>query len=667
MNHPFVQRSPQTTPVHLPAPRSKSVHPANDSPVSSWPSGILQTKLEIGAPNDPLEHEADAMADRVMRMPLSGATFTGVSAGGAHLQRKCAACEQEAKIQPKSQSARAGAGHASLQLSSQIQSTRGQGHTMDQQTRNHMEQGFGRDFSGVRVHTGEYAHQMNQQLGARAFTVGNDVYFRQGEYQPGADSGRRLMAHELAHTVQQAGGIRRQVPPATPTPMTRAQFEQTMRTTYGVTTIRNGTEADQRQSMGIASNPAAVLPGWQAWDPGASNTVYQDIVDSFAAVNGTFSGVPIVSEITFYHTYYGLQNGAYVARSGVGAQFGSTDLSVYESTTTANKGLPIGRSVASGRYADMPVASLGYGGDPNAAPVGLPSRRQSAMRIIIHELGHGIAVAALQPGYGGVGTTAVDPNMITDYRRAVGWANFSDLYDIGVAAVSTAIQAGTTPPAAQHITASNWNDPVWVEQPISDYMVSGGPGEDFAEAVMVFVENPGLLLARSPHRHAFLDTRRATWQPRLRQPTPAAPATPATPGIAPTLMPLRPLYLLPPSMLRSPAPNPLMPNVPLLGPDPGQIDWAPLRREVESRGVPFDDAMGASVQLAWSQSYNFYNRVLGMGPAASAAWTNRSMPRLIGSSLTRDFPTIVESSDRSMGTSSIVLPVSDIVRFLMAP
>jgi Domain of unknown function (DUF4157) len=172
-------------------------------PLGSMGGGMIQTKLEIGAPDDPLEHEADAMADRVMRMPLSGATHEGASGNGAYIQRKCAACEQEEKIQPKAQSASAGPGHASAQLTGQIQATRGSGHRLDGQTRGYMETGFNRDFSGVKIHTGDYAHEMNQQLGARAFTVGNDVYFRRGEYQPGAESGRRLLAHELAHTVQQ--------------------------------------------------------------------------------------------------------------------------------------------------------------------------------------------------------------------------------------------------------------------------------------------------------------------------------------------------------------------------------------------------------------------------------------------------------------------------------
>ena len=78
------------------------------------------------------------------------------------------------------------------------------------------------------------------------------------------------------------------------------------------------------------------------------------------------------------------------------------------------------------------------------------------------------------------------------------------------------------------ITAADWNDPKWVEQPVSEYSITGGASEDFAEAIMVFVENPALLLARSPARHAFILARMATWQPQLSQPRP-----PAVPGPAP--------------------------------------------------------------------------------------------------------------------------------------
>ncbi|WP_292990574.1 DUF4157 domain-containing protein [Nitrosomonas sp.] len=92
-----------------------------------------------------------------------------------------------------------------------IQSKRGGGRAMDGVVRQHMESGFGRDFSNVRIHTDSDADSLNKNLNARAFTTGSDVFFRGGEYRPGSSSGRELLAHELTHVVQQGGSqLRRQ-------------------------------------------------------------------------------------------------------------------------------------------------------------------------------------------------------------------------------------------------------------------------------------------------------------------------------------------------------------------------------------------------------------------------------------------------------------------------
>ena len=72
--------------------------------------------------------------------------------------------------------------------------------------RSSMEQAFGADFSGVRVHTDSRSDGLNQSIQARAFTTGQDIIFRQGEYQPGNRGGQELLAHELTHVVQQNGG-----------------------------------------------------------------------------------------------------------------------------------------------------------------------------------------------------------------------------------------------------------------------------------------------------------------------------------------------------------------------------------------------------------------------------------------------------------------------------
>jgi hypothetical protein len=68
-----------------------------------------------------------------------------------------------------------------------------------------MQQRFRADFSDVRIHTDANAIQMNHELKARAFTVGNDIYFNRGQYQPSSERGLQLLAHELVHVRQQRG------------------------------------------------------------------------------------------------------------------------------------------------------------------------------------------------------------------------------------------------------------------------------------------------------------------------------------------------------------------------------------------------------------------------------------------------------------------------------
>jgi hypothetical protein len=86
-----------------------------------------------------------------------------------------------------------------------IQSARGGGQVIDSTVRAQMEPAFGADFGGVRVHTDGQADGLNRDLNARAFTTGQDIFFRRGEYNPGSSGGRELLTHELTHVVQQNG------------------------------------------------------------------------------------------------------------------------------------------------------------------------------------------------------------------------------------------------------------------------------------------------------------------------------------------------------------------------------------------------------------------------------------------------------------------------------
>ncbi|WP_218080216.1 eCIS core domain-containing protein [Anthocerotibacter panamensis] len=94
-----------------------------------------------------------------------------------------------------------------------IQQARGGGQGIADTVRGPLEQAFGADFSGVRVHTDSQSDSLNQSLQARAFTTGQDIFFRQGEYNPGNTGGQELLAHELTHVIQQTGRVQRQIYP----------------------------------------------------------------------------------------------------------------------------------------------------------------------------------------------------------------------------------------------------------------------------------------------------------------------------------------------------------------------------------------------------------------------------------------------------------------------
>ena len=95
---------------------------------------------------------------------------------------------------------------ATADLESSVQTERGRGQPIKDSVRGQLEQGFGADFSGVRVHTDSKSDELNQSIQARAFTTGQDIFFRQGAYDTSSKQGQQLLAHELTHVVQQSGG-----------------------------------------------------------------------------------------------------------------------------------------------------------------------------------------------------------------------------------------------------------------------------------------------------------------------------------------------------------------------------------------------------------------------------------------------------------------------------
>lgn len=176
----------------------------------------IQCKLVVGAADDPMEDEADRMADTVMRMPdpaLKGGTDTIQRQPiSSFLQRKCALCEQEEKqVQRKETEGGTGETKASASLERYISKLDHSGSAIPEQTRSFFESRMGYDFSGVRVHTDGGARESATSINALAYTVGNNIVFNASQYQPGTESGKRLIAHELTHVVQQNNKIGRKI------------------------------------------------------------------------------------------------------------------------------------------------------------------------------------------------------------------------------------------------------------------------------------------------------------------------------------------------------------------------------------------------------------------------------------------------------------------------
>ena len=152
----------------------------------------VQAKLEIGEVGDKYEQEADRVASQV------------VSQINNPVQKKLQRLSESKVIQRKEAIA---GGTASADLESSIQSARGSGQSLDANLQQSMGQAMGADFSGVKVHTDSQSDQLNKSIQAKAFTTGQDVFFRQGAYEPSSRGGQELIAHELTHVVQQNGGV----------------------------------------------------------------------------------------------------------------------------------------------------------------------------------------------------------------------------------------------------------------------------------------------------------------------------------------------------------------------------------------------------------------------------------------------------------------------------
>jgi hypothetical protein len=164
---------------------------------------FFQAKLQVGPTNDVYEKEADAVADKVMRMPENENEETARPSPTpvtSVVQSKCANCEDE-PVQ-RSESSEASTQREAPSIVSEAIS-RG-GNSLDHGTQSFMENKLGYDFSNVRIHDNVVAAKSADAINALAYTSGNNIVFNQGQYSPDTNSGKKLLAHELTHVVQQS-------------------------------------------------------------------------------------------------------------------------------------------------------------------------------------------------------------------------------------------------------------------------------------------------------------------------------------------------------------------------------------------------------------------------------------------------------------------------------
>lgn len=379
----------------------QSLHQKDVLPAEASSGLFVQTKLSVGAPDDPFEREADWVADQVMRIPERNflehnSTTTNISA-------------QSQSLSPN--------------ISPIIQ---------------------------------------RQQAATQQVTLPSIT--SQIRYRP--------------------SGV-----------ITRTEFDRYVTTYYGVTNVHTGTQSEQEQRLTRHGVPAATIANWQSWDPGSASEDYTSIINGMEDMLTAIGAMPQVNTILFFQRQYEPDptTGAGIPNPTTGASFGAGELTIY-SAFSGSTHPAIGVNTSTG------------------APTNPPNRSADISYNIIHELGHGVGEAGSNNSR----------QMFDQFNATVGWIGSpSVLYDMGQPSVLAAITNSTSLPSQHIITPGRWNDPSVREQPMSQYAVQGGPGEDFAESVAAYISNPSALQQRSPLRYQFINSNIASWTPRMRGTIPA--------------------------------------------------------------------------------------------------------------------------------------------------
>jgi hypothetical protein len=218
-NYYYSQRQTDTsqryqTPISSIQDISRSIWPVSSTDNNNNNNSLFQPKLKISQPGDIYEQETDRVAEQVMRMSNSDSVASMITTTDEGVDLKCSACEmkeeeQYEKLKISRKPSAASRFEATDQITNEINTIRSSssGSPLDASTKGFMESRFGYDFSNVKIHADETAARSANSVDALAYTVGNDIVFGKQYYQPNTLQGRRLLAHELTHVIQQSNMV----------------------------------------------------------------------------------------------------------------------------------------------------------------------------------------------------------------------------------------------------------------------------------------------------------------------------------------------------------------------------------------------------------------------------------------------------------------------------
>jgi len=602
---------------------------------------FFQPKLTVGPANDPAERQADQLADRVMRQEEEEQEETlQAKISPLSVQRFCPECEEEEEetLQLKDHGREPTSREAPPIVNRALGSS---GMPLDPGTRANMENRMGYDFSNVKIHTGSLASRSAQSIQALAYTSGNNIVFNDGQYAPGTPAGNKLLAHELTHVVQQGHdsirAIQRRIELRPPGRGEATAFDRAQELVDKINGQSLGVmyflEADGRNLAYRILIPDAV----SGFDFQMMDFINQDQVLPLRLITsqGTVGGFPIVGD-SYLHGYVDLED-----------LLASDDLA-FQSILVHF----LQERAVTPRY-EQRIGTPGL--DPNT-PAGAVSFRRA------HRAGHDAQADHWQDV---MGDSSI--RFSTEFRNANGDAhivfrsrdhNYRIFITLRRALPSTT--GGAPRRTTGGITRIRHNNQWFSVEDFLDLGIVPGARNRFRLRPLASGFNRDLNLGLGlPELQLDPEIQRQIRELRsLRDAVnPAGPLQLPLPSPSPGL---------PSPSATQGTPNPLLnPSlVPSLRPGNSQIDWLPIQNELHTRGVTMDDQLADSITSVWQTNYRFFNQTLGMSSDQATFWTNKTIGRAVGSGLSYDFPTMLEQSDRELGTSSTIFPVSDVLMFL---